>query len=87
MEVHKGIYGLHHSGLIAQYLLEERFHKNGYHQSNYTPVLWTHASLPIYFSLVVDEFGVTYVGKENTDHLIKVLEEHYTLTKYWSGAK
>ena len=36
---------------------------------------------------MVDDFGVKYVGKENDDHLIKVLEENYNLTKYWSGEK
>ena len=49
--------------------------------------LWTHESRPICFSLVVDDFGVKYVGKDNAKHLIKVLEEHYDLSKDWHGTK
>jgi hypothetical protein len=30
---------------------------------NETPGLWTHKTRPILFSLVVDDFGVKYVGK------------------------
>ena len=31
----------------------------------YTPGLWLHEWRPIQFSLVVDDFGVKYVGEEN----------------------
>jgi hypothetical protein len=39
----------------------------------------------ITFSLVVDNFGLKYVGKEHADHLIKCLKEKYKLTKDWAG--
>ena len=87
VEVRKGLYGLTHSGIILQQLLEIRLHNNGYHQSKQTPGFWTHGFHPISFSLVVYDFGVKYFGKENAENLIKVLEEHYTLTKDWSGEK
>jgi len=32
--------------------------------------LWKHDTRPIIFSLVVDDFGVKYVGKENAPHLL-----------------
>jgi len=35
--------------------------------------------------LVVDDFGVKYVGKEHIDHLIKCIKEKYELTEDWSG--
>jgi hypothetical protein len=43
---------------------------DGYRQSKTTPGLWQHDTLPISFSLVMDDFGVKYVGKENAQHLL-----------------
>ena len=74
VEVRKGMYGLPHSGIITQNILEQQLHTYGYHQSKYTPGFWTHTFLQISFSLVVDDFGVNYVGKGNFDNLGKVIE-------------
>jgi hypothetical protein len=35
--------------------------------------------------LVVDDFGVKYVGKEHAQLLKKALKEHYKLTCNWTG--
>ena len=75
------MYGLLHAGLIAYQLLEKRLEKYEYHQRNKTPGFWEHDTRPISFTLIVDDFGVKYVGKENTDHLINVLEEHYEVAE------
>ncbi len=37
------------------------------------------------FTLIVDNFGIKYVGKEHTDHLIQCIKETYKLTKDWTG--
>ena len=42
---------------------------------------------PISFTLIVDDFGVKYVGKEHADHLISILEELYVVEKDWAGKK
>ncbi len=73
----KGMYGLPQAGLIANELLESRLNKHGYRQSKLVPGLWRHNTRPIQFTLVVDDFGVKYVGKESALHLKHVLEEHY----------
>ena len=40
----------------------------------------------ISFTLVVDDFGVKYVGKEYADHLIDNIKHTYSkLTKDWTG--
>ena len=65
VEVRKGMYGLPQAGIIANELLEKRLNKHGYFQSQYIPGLWTHESRPIAFTLVVDDFGVKYVGEEH----------------------
>ena len=37
--------------------------------------LFMHKTRPVWFTLVVDNFGVKYVGKENAKHLMSVLRE------------
>ena len=81
------MYGLPHVGIIAQQLLEKRFEKHGYRQLDNTLGFWKHNSRPICFSLIVDDFGVKYVGKEHADHLISILEESYVVDKDWEGKK
>ncbi len=81
----KGMYGLPQAGLIANELLESRLNKHRYRQSKLVPGLWGHDTHPIQFTLVVDDFGVKYAGKENVHRLKHVLEEHYQLTCDWDG--
>eukprot|EP00804_Cyclotella_cryptica_P009002 CCRYP_003107-RA/>CCRYP_003107-RA protein AED:0.29 eAED:0.29 QI:0/0/0/1/1/1/2/0/642 len=80
-----GMYGLPHAGLIANELLEKRLNQHGYHQSKLVPGLWSHKWRPIWFTLVVDDFGVKYVGKEHALHLKSVLESYYPLSTDWTG--
>jgi hypothetical protein len=42
---------------------------------------------PISFTLVVDDFGVKYVGKEHAEHLMTVLQEHYQIKADWTGTR
>ena len=70
---------------MAQQLLEKRLNKEGYSQSKLTPFFWTHKWRPVSFTLCVDDFGVKYVGKEHTEHLISVLESSYTISTDWKG--
>ena len=76
--VDKGIYGLPQAGLLAQQRLIAHMAKHGYHQSPTTPCLFTHAYRPISAVLVVDDFGVKYVGREHAEHLMAALGELYT---------
>ena len=86
VEIRKGMYGLPQAGLIAQELLEKRLNKFGYRQSEIIPGFWTHDWRPIAFSLVVDDFGVKYVGKEHAEHLISALHD-YDISTDWHGTK
>ena len=49
------------------------------------PGLWTHKTWPISFTLVVDNFGVKYVGEEHVKHLMNCLRESYNITHKWKG--
>ncbi len=51
------------------------------------PGLWKHDTQPIQFTLVVDDFGVKYVGDEHAQHIKNTLEEHYKLTCDWTGTQ
>jgi hypothetical protein len=79
------MYGLPHAGLIANELLEKRLNKHGYHQSKLVSGLWEHDWHPVWFTLVVDDFGVKYVGKEHALHLQSVIESYYPLSTDWTG--
>ena len=81
------MYGLPQAGILAQELLETRLNTHGYQQSKFTPGLWTHKWRPIRFSLIVDDFGVKYVGKEHADHLVSVIKENYEVTTDWEGKR
>ena len=79
-KIQKGMYGLPLAGIIAQQLLKEHLHKHGYCQSQTTPGLWKHDTQldqPISFSLVVDNIGIKYVGRENAQHLLDPIQHYY----------
>jgi hypothetical protein len=84
-EIRKGIYGLPQSGILAQTLLADRLAKKGYYQCECTPGLWRHKWRPVMFTLIVDDFGVEYVGKQHAYHLRDTIKEFYELTENWNG--
>ena len=86
-EICRGMYGLPQAGILSQQLLEKRLGAKGYHQSKICPGLWKHDWRPICFSLVVDDFGVKYVGQEHAQHLMDALQEDYTISKEWDGTR
>jgi hypothetical protein len=79
----KGMYGLKQAGLLANQLLQTRLASFGYYPARHTHGLWLHHTRPISFTLVVDDFAVKYVGKENAEHLRNALLQTYELTTYW----
>ena len=83
----KGMYGLPQAGLLANELLEKRLNAAGYYQSKLVPGLWSHEWRPIQFTLVVDDFGVKYNGKEHAEHLEAVLKQHYPVKTEWDGKR
>jgi hypothetical protein len=86
-EVWQGMYGLPQAGIIVQELLKERLKKAGYTQSKNAPSYWKHEWRPISFTLIVDDFGVKYIGKEHIMHLISVLKAHYKVKEDWEGTR
>jgi hypothetical protein len=85
IEIRKGIYGLKQAGLLANQLLQTCLSPFGYYPARHTSGLWLHKTRPISFMLVVDDFSVKYVGKQNAEHLRNALLRTYELTTDWDG--
>jgi Reverse transcriptase (RNA-dependent DNA polymerase) len=81
----KGMYGLPQAGRIANDALVPFLATKGYHQSKHTNGLFRHETRPIAFTLIVDNFGIKYEGKEHTQHLIDTLTQKYRITQDWTG--
>ena len=64
MEIRRAMYRLPQAGILANRLLKQCLAKHGYYKDSHTPGLWKHISCPISFTLVVNDFGIKYVGKE-----------------------
>ena len=77
LEIKRAIYGLPQAGALTNKQLREYLAPAGYYECAHTPGLWKHISRPVQFSLVVDDFGVKYVGKENANHLTQTLRFHH----------
>jgi hypothetical protein len=86
VDVQKCMRGLPQAGILANQLLAHRLAIHGYHQTKFTQGIWQHVTRPIQFTLVVDDFGVKYVGAEHAHHLIAALETDYTVSKDWKGS-
>ena len=79
--------GLPQVGKLANDLLTERLAIAGYYPCQFTTGLWKHVWWPIFFTLVVDNFGVIFVGQEHANHLRDTLECWYDITADWEGRK
>ena len=76
----KGVYGLPQAGKLANDFLRKRLSTKGYYEAATNPVLWLQKWRPVMFCLTVDNFGIKYVGKQHAQHLLSILQEHYTVT-------
>ena len=58
--------------------------KQGYRELPHTPGLFRHKTRQVWFTLVVDDFGIKYGGEENAKHSLGVLKEFYEMEEYWT---
>jgi hypothetical protein len=86
IEIQKGMYGLPQAGILANELLQRNLAKDGYRPKQHTHGLWKHDTSPISFSLVVDDFGVKYVGREDAEHLMECIKKNYNISSDWNGS-
>ena len=64
IKANKSMYRLPHAGLLANKQLEKRLIKHGYQPRKLVTGLRKHDTRPIYFTLVVDNFGMKYTRQE-----------------------
>jgi hypothetical protein len=83
-QVDKGMYGLPQAGLLAQQRLVQHLAQHGYHETA-TRCLFRHKTLPVTFSLVVDDFGVKAGDRAAAQHLEATLKKLYEIKVDWSG--
>jgi hypothetical protein len=83
IEITKGMYGLKQAGMLSNHFLQKRLAPFGYYPARHTPGLWLHKTRPMIFSLIVDDFAVEYMGKDNAGHLRNDLLRIYELTMDW----
>ena len=87
LQIRKGMPGLKQAGKIANARLTKHLARYGYRPCPFTPSLWKHYTRPISFTLVVDEFGVKYVGEKHFQHLRDALGDLYDITVDMTGSK
>ena len=85
MEIIKTMYVLLKAGIISNKLLKERLTEYGYNKVAHTPGLYKHDTRPVWFTLVVNDFGIKYISQENAQHLIDALKDLYEVVIDWKG--
>jgi hypothetical protein len=86
-EIRRGCYGLPQAGILANNLLCERLEEEGYYEAHSTPGLWKHKWHPIQFCLVVDDFGIEYMGIKHFSHLSTLLKSTTKSKPIWRAKK
>jgi hypothetical protein len=80
------MYGLPQAGILANELLQSNLAKDGYRPTQHTHGLWKHDTRQISFSLVVENFGVKYVGREHAEYLMECIKKNYDISSDWKGS-
>lgn len=83
-EIHRSVCGLPKEE-EWQTSTRKKLESAGYFEVPHAPGLWQHIWGPVKFTLVVDDFGVKYVGEDNTNHLVNSLKSEFTISTDWTG--
>ena len=79
------MYALPQAGILANKLLRHHLKPFNFYKVDHTPGLWRHKTLPVFFTLVVNNFGIQYVDKRHALHLVEALQKLYDLGINWTG--
>ena len=80
-------YGVPQSVKLANDLLQTRLEDAQYYEKATTMGLLRHKWRSIQFVIIVENFGLEYVRKQDADHLSSVLKNHHYIYRYWEGNK
>ena len=81
------MYSLPQVDILTNQQLVQLLELKGYATFKHTTGLWRHKWITIKLLLVVDNFGVKYVGKQHVEHLIQIIKEHYQTPSEWEGQR
>jgi hypothetical protein len=85
IEIQKGMYGLPQAGILAKKVLQRRLALDGYLPTEHTHGLWKQETCLVWFLLVVDDFGIKYIGRENAEHSMTSMKKNYDISSKWTG--
>jgi hypothetical protein len=80
------MYGLPQAGILTNDLLQRNLAKDGYRPTQHTHGLWRNDTCPLSFLIVVDSFGVKYVGREHAEHLMECIKNNYNTSSDCNGS-
>jgi hypothetical protein len=86
IEIQKGMHGLSQADILENELLQRRLALDGYRRTDHTHGLWKHETHPVWFLLVVDYFGINYIGHDNAEHLVASINNNYDISSDWTGS-
>jgi Reverse transcriptase (RNA-dependent DNA polymerase) len=85
IRLNKGMYGLPQAGILAYQLLVKRLAPHGYAPVRHTPGLWKHNKTGTTFVLVVDDFSVKYLNRQDAEDFLTLLRTWYTIKVDWEA--
>ncbi len=86
-EIPQDSYGLPQAGILANDLLWSCLLSEGYYKAKSTPGFWCHKWCPIQICLIVDDFGVEYVGLGHFNQVHNVLKKFHGVQFNMAGNK
>ena len=87
VEIRRGMYGLKESGVIMFDGLVRKLKRFGNEPIPQTLGLWRHTSRKTTFIFCVDDFGIQYFSKVDTNHLIDAIQATYECPIDWEGTE
>ena len=84
-KIKHGMYGLKQAACLAYDSLKQHLSSYGYHPDKYAQNIWSHESRKTKFCLCIDDFGVQYFSKDDTQHQINALQNKYVITTDYLG--
>ena len=86
IKINKGMYGLKQAAILAYQRLVTVLKPYGYFPEPHSVGIWSHKSRKTKFCLCVDDFGVKYFGRDDANHFLNALRDHYAITVDWTGS-
>ena len=85
MKTIKGMYGLKQAATIAYNQIIYHMEPHIYYPVSFTTGLWEHNIGRKKWCLYMDDFGAKYFTKDDANHLLDALKNHFAISIDWEG--